>query len=558
MENLKDAVCGVLEEAGVDIKRDVKLIFEEKSSDGRPMLRLPCDGRELGQFAAELGELLGAKEIFRREHTVLVVNHETRALDEIKPEAFRTWVEKHVACFKVVKMKVGKAVELQQILRTMPLDVAIGVLHAGQFFGKLRQVDRVNQVRLPFLNAAGALALLPDGYDESTRTWTFNAGFNYDEGMTVDVAVGTIMDTIKEFPFNTAVIDGRDSGMPDPRGQAVVFLMMLNFFAQGLLPRNALRPAFIVTANSQGTGKSLLIKLAIIPVAGSCALASLTGPEELRKVLDASTLAGKPYIAFDNIVGRIGGAELEAFLTSSTWEGRVMGTQKMFTANQTCSVYISGNGARVTPDMARRSLWVELFTNESDPLSRKVKNVMDDASLSEPEFRAKILSSMWAIVRHWDTSGRPRGGRVIPSFESWSRIFGGIVEAIGFNDPLKPAELTIGGDEDFADMRLMLNELHEDMIKEESREIELEFFELVELCRTKNLFKDHIQFTERKGKDGEVIEDIHPKSKSWLGKYFTKQMGKVYRVGEDGTSRVSFGVKGQHRSRRYLIRRIEE
>jgi hypothetical protein len=79
-------------------------------------------------------------------------------------------------------------------------DEARGVLASLQFLGGLRHVRRVNHARLPIIDSADELGLLPEGYDAETRTLTL-VDVDYDEDMPIDAAIETINGLLAEFRF---------------------------------------------------------------------------------------------------------------------------------------------------------------------------------------------------------------------------------------------------------------------------------------------------------------------------------------------------------------------
>ena len=49
-----------------------------------------------------------------------------------------------------------------------------------------------------------------------------------------------------------------------------------------------------------------------------------------------------------------------------------------------------------------------------------------------PEYRAELVAAVLTIIRFWIDQGRPKWcGKPLASFESWSRVIGGVLDAIG-------------------------------------------------------------------------------------------------------------------------------
>lgn len=223
----------------------------------RPKIRLPGDNRELGQFAREVGEILARQDLFRRDLTAVTINVEKKRTDPIDAEWLRTWAEYHLVCFKDREFGSGSSARSIQVVKTMNVDTARGTLKSAQFFSQLREIERVNPIRMPITTRDGRLELAPLGYSAESRIFTLENPIVYDEEMTGDRAREVIRDLLGEFPFH-------DQG----RSLSVQVAAMLTVFAVGILPRTAARPGFIYTANDSDAGKTLAAKVAIIPVLG--------------------------------------------------------------------------------------------------------------------------------------------------------------------------------------------------------------------------------------------------------------------------------------------------
>src|SRR5207247_8311503 len=142
---------------------------------------------------------------------------------------------------------------------------------------------------------------------------------------------------------------------------------------------------------------------------------------------------------------------LEAFVTAVQWNGRILGVSKSFCGENNVTVFVTGNGCTVSPDLRRRSLFVELFMKEERAEDRKFRRTLDDGILLA--LRTDILAALWALVREWDAAGRPRTSRTHSSFPRWAEIVGGIVEFAEYGCPLESAEIQSAADTDGADMR---------------------------------------------------------------------------------------------------------
>ena len=394
---------------------------------------------------------------------------------------------------------------------------ARGVMASPQFKEKLRCLVRLNLCRLPILRADGSLELLPEGYDPASRTLTVS-GVTYPEDMSLNVAVETINDLFGEFCFT----DGE-------RSKAVAVAALVGLYAAQLLPDSTLRPCFIVTKNAEGAGAGTLVSCAAVPVLGQFPTGVSSGEDdEMRKVLTAAVREGKLFILFDNQKARLSSAALEAFLSSPTWSGRLLGVNQTVNGPNIATVFVTANGCTVSPDMRRRCLVVELHLEAERAEDRQFDRPLDVPTLLA--LRPKILAACWLFVRHWYTQGQPSPSRSHSAFPAWAKIIGGIVQAVGFACPLNTADVAVAADEDGEAMRKLVEAMKPGA--------SYTFAEIVELCRANECF------------DGLVGEAEIDKS---------NRVALARLIGRYDQRRVKdcrFVIKGKGHKRRYCVEKV--
>lgn len=505
-------------------------------------VRLPMSGIPVTEFAREIGRVVSGNGVFRRGREAVTVDHVSGELVDMTPERMRTYVEKLAITYKMKSVGEG---EYKKVAETMGVEVARGTLAADVFVDQQRVVDRVNHVRMPVKRKDGRFELLPEGYDRESRIYTLPHGPKVDETMDLERAKKIIEDVLCEFPW------GDWDEAKQSRSRAVIIAFMLAMFGLGLQSLHASRLNLVVVSNSPRSGKSLLVRVILTPLFGKARGRAKPDREEMRKVLDACAQAASPYLFLDNLKGNLDDANLEAFMTSSVWSGRVMGSQREFSAPRTAVVFITGNNLSLSTDLAGRTLMSELYVEESDPQARGVQRVIDDEWLERPEVRSDLLSSLWAVVRHWDAQGRPAGARVVRGYEEWSRMFGGMVACAGWGNALAAPKVEHAGDTEWADMQALVTELVHDM--KEAKDKDFEFAELIDCCRNTECFVWLIDGKEGKDKDGASWFEPSAKCRSTMGKLWSgKYGGRVFVV--DG-QRVRFGVRGKNRTRKYHVER---
>jgi hypothetical protein len=522
-----------------------------------PYVRLPTENYLLSQTAREIGGILKNNGIFKREKKVVTIDKRKGGWELMDADTFRSYCEDYMVPARLKVMdeeKVWKSM-------TMTRDVAIGVLKAPAFLEQQRELLRVNSVPMPVWREGGEkggrIELLQPGYDPEAKIFTLPSEVVVRPDMSIDEAVTYLRSLYKEFPFGDWKEDGTS------RSLAVCIAGMVSFFGLGLLGPLTSRLHFVTTANTVGSGKSLISKMAIVPVTGSARVrVKGENSEELRKELASAALDGDNYFFLDDLDGMLKSQELNAFMTSATLSGRMLGGLSGFTAEKQCVVFITGNNLKLSTDIARRTLRVALYTEQFDVQEREVKNPIDEEWLARPAVRGDILSALWALIREWDKAKRPKGGRVLRGFERWCEVFGGIVMHAGFGDPCEAPPLDDNsGSNEIADMLALVEALYADMQARPEgalRKKEFTFQELVDACQEHDAFAWAMEGTWKKDRDSqEEWLELNQKSKSALGRMFSEKFGgQVMRL-KSGI-RVRFGQRGRNRHRRYTIEVIED
>ena len=483
--------------------------------DGLPALQLPGDGHLIGNFAADLGNLLQGHGIFARKGCAFILDSEGQKLEPASPTWLRTWVEKHVRPFKVRQSEQGTF----RLVRTMPDDTARAVLVSPQFLEHLPLVERFHPCPMPWIREDGRIELLPVGLDTDSRTYTADPGFQI-KAMPLDEARAVLDYVLEEFAWP------EDGG----RSLAVQVAAMLTVFASGIMPQGSTRPVFLFVANSEGSGKTLLAIICGVPYRETPVETAPREDAEWAKKLLSAVIAGRRLILLDNLKGHLNAPALEAYTTSPHFSGRIFGVSKEFQGEAGATVLITGNGLTISPDLRRRSLFVELFLQELRAEDRSFKRTLDAVTIQKT--RPDILSALWSLVVAWDTAGRPKSSRMNSSFPRWTDTIAGVVEFAGYGCPTAPAEIEGMGDTDTADFSTLAG------LMEPARRYT--FAELVTIAEDAGLF-------ERLTTDRDKENGLSTKSKATLARVLTRYDRR--RV----TAAAVFRVDGKGHSRRYFL-----
>lgn len=520
-----------------------------------PYVRLPADHYQLSGTAKDIGAILNKNGVFRREDMIVTINREKGQLEPMSAQRLRTYVERYCRTAKYMGRDEGG--KEKWLTKTMTREVAEGVLQSDEFKEQQRKLVRVAQVSMAVMRQsgpdAGKIVLLQPGYDVESRIFTLASDIVVAPDMDFDAAKTYLRDLFKEFPFG----DWKDGATS--RGMAVTVSGMLSLFGIGLLGPLTARMHFVNTANAVGSGKSLLAKAAICPVFGPARVrVKGDNSEELKKELATAAIDGDAYFFIDDLEGSLKSQELNAFMTSSTVGGRMLGRLGGgFSAEKQCVVFITGNNLKLSTDIERRTLRVGLYTENFDVQEREVKRPIDEEWLCQPRIRGEILSALWSLVRAWDAAGRPKGGRVLRGFEKWCDVFAGIVVHAGFGDPCEPAPVDDNsGSNERADMLALVEALAVQMVdvdnKPQTRR-EFTFQELVDTCQANECFGWAMEGTWKRDKDStEEWLELNQKSKSALGRMWSEKFGGQNMKLKSG-ARVRFGHRGRNRHRRYVV-----
>jgi hypothetical protein len=409
---------------------------------------------------------------------------------EIPPILFAGLIEQYC---RPVRAGDFKSISVETAARALPLPV---------FLDSLPIITLWTDSRIP---CAPYLPQMPitlsrPGYDPRTGIYTSPDAAEIEETLSAADAATAWRALIAEFCFPKDDIE---------RSIAVALAAALTPFCISLLPAKAKRPGFAASANAEGAGKTLLLSFGMVAKLGFVPAGATPGnEEELRKVIDGAAHQAVPILFFDNLKGHLSSGALEAFLTANTWRYRLLGSTNYTEADNVATVYLTANFATYSSDLRRRLLAVELILEEACAEERIIKNYLDEAKLVA--MRSKLLSIFWAMVKDWDQKGQPASQKLLPTFEAWSEIIGGIVENAGFVSPCQMANLRTGGDTYTRDMGTLVSEMVPGT--------EYKFSDLIGLAYDHHLFPLFISETG----------SLTPSDRSRLGKIIRRFVDRIF------------------------------
>jgi putative DNA primase/helicase len=276
-------------------------------------------------------------------------------------------------------------------------------------------------VTAPVVRRGGDIRVKP-GYDPITQLYyhavgRLRVGATTPTTKRVAWAVNLILiDLLGDFPFKDEASRANTIGM--------LILPFVRQLIEGCTPLHTLN------APTPGTGKTLLGRVATLPFNpdGPVVMTAGQDEDEWRKRITSLLGGGASHILIDNIKGGLVSGSLAAVLSTSYWTDRILGKSQTITLPNRAVWIATGNNIMVDSELARRSVWIRLDSNAEKPWTR---NGFKHASLTEwtLQHRAKLITAVLTIIRHWFKAGCPTGTKTVGGFESWARVIGGILDA---------------------------------------------------------------------------------------------------------------------------------
>jgi hypothetical protein len=289
-------------------------------------------------------------------------------------------------------------------------------------------------VAAPVFDANGRLILTP-GYHRESRLWLrADAWIEHirvpDEPTDADVADAVRLicqELLFDFPF-VAESD-------EAHAVAAFILPFVRRIVAGTTPIH------LIEAPTPGSGKGLLADLVSLVLLGeACEPTTITANEdESRKKLTAILSQGYPIISIDNVHEGLESGQLAAAITAMRWKDRLLGKSQMVVFPNRALWLVTANNPKLSMEIARRCARIRIEPKEERPWQRQgFKH--DPIREWVLEHRPELVSAILTIVQSWIAAGMPPGTKVLGSFESWSRVIGGILHHAGITEFLQDAE----------------------------------------------------------------------------------------------------------------------
>lgn len=242
-----------------------------------------------------------------------------------------------------------------------------------------------------------------------------------------EAARAALLEVVCDFPFEK------------PAHKAAWLAGLLTVAARDAFPGPA--PLFAVDANTAGAGKGLLTGTVTRITQGETLATAQWTPDqdEMRKRITGVAMAGDRVVVLDNVDRPLGGASIEAAVTTTRWQDRVLGASEIVTIPLYATWFATGNNIALSGDMARRVCWVRLRSNLENPEDRTGFR-HDDLDGWVAANRVRLLGAALTLLAAYLRAGRPTpAGGLKPwgSFPGWSAVVRGAVVWVGEPDPIE-------------------------------------------------------------------------------------------------------------------------
>lgn len=279
----------------------------------------------------------------------------------------------------------------------------------------------------PFLRPNGTLMNKP-GYDAETGI-IFRPTLRYPKVPTTPTreraseAAQELMSLVDDFPFE------------NEEHRVAWLALVLTLVARPAI--GGCVPLFLIDANTAGSGKTLLADVAAMIAQGQRfpRMSSSGDDDEFRKRITALALDNAEVVLLDNVARTLGGASLDAALTSESWSDRILGKSATVHLPLRLVWIATGNNVSIKGDLGRRALHIRLRAQQERPDQRQHFRHPDLVGHVESH-RAELVVAALTILRGFIVAKRPN--QTLPawgSFQEWSELIRGSLVWVGLPDP---------------------------------------------------------------------------------------------------------------------------
>lgn len=286
---------------------------------------------------------------------------------------------------------------------------------------------------VPYFDTTGAL-VTERGYNSGSRMYYEPMpGFDLPQVANqpgddeIQRARDWLLEALHDFPFD----DGDDAGGRASRANFIGKLVQA--FARPMIVGPC--PGYLTQKPKAGTGASLLTDVfSIIAFGGTASVETeKSDPAEYQKTIVAHLRDGSPHIVFANLHNRLDNPTIAALLTSTSYQGRLLGRTEMVRASWFGVLDVDGNNVQLSDEIRRRMVFIRLDAKLENPDKRDVSGFKHPRLIEWVSLhRAELVWAVLTLIRAWIARGRPAyAGQPLASFEGYCDVVGGVLACAG-------------------------------------------------------------------------------------------------------------------------------
>ena len=373
---------------------------------------LPSGSVSISECARAIFERIGPSHtIFWRGGALveLVTIGGVTALDIVKPDAFRTRVEKFGNLFAWRMDGKGSATLKPSKLSADDAKAILAATEAREF---LPSIGSVLRCAVLTETPSGDVAILGRGYHPELGGLLIVAGDTPPQVPAAEAAKA-LRWLLDEFHFQT---EGDHS-------RAVAAFLTPALRMGGFIRGNV--PVDVAEADQSQSGKGHRHNMvtALYNESTYLVTARKGGVGSLDESFAAALIAGRPFITLDNLRGRQDSQHLEAFLTCpGLFPARIPGRGEALVDPKRFVLQLSSNGLEATRDLANRASICRIRKRPGFPYRDTLAELQRRQSY--------FLGAVFSLVAEWIASGKPRTKDCRHDFREWCQILDWIVREL--------------------------------------------------------------------------------------------------------------------------------
>ncbi len=210
------------------------------------------------------------------------------------------------------------------------------------------------------------------------------------------------------------------------RSRALAALITPALVLGGLL--NGRAPVDLSEANQSQAGKGYRNKItaALYRETIKTVTQRRGGVGSLDETFSSALISGAPFIALDNVRGKIDSPAIESFLTEDRYLARIPYSASVEIDPRRTIVMVTSNKAELTPDLANRSSCVRILKQPPGYTFRAFPegDLLDHVKANPAMFFGAIV----AVISAWFDAGKPTTKEGGHDFRRWARVLDWIVQ----------------------------------------------------------------------------------------------------------------------------------